>query len=43
MEESEAGIFVDGGRGGGVDQVPGGSDVGVWDIQRLVEVLERTD
>lgn len=39
VEEGEGGIFVDGLGGGGVDEVPCGADVGVWDIEGFVEWL----
>jgi hypothetical protein len=39
VEEGEGGVFVDGLGGGGVDEVPCGADVGVWDIEGLVEGL----
>lgn len=39
VEEGERGIFVDSGGGGRVDEVPGRADVGVGDVEGVVEVL----
>ncbi len=43
VEEGEARVFVDRGRGGWVDQVPRRPDVGVGHIERFVEVFEGID
>lgn len=43
VEKGEAGVLVDGGAGRGVDEVPGGPDVGVGDIERFVQFLEGFD
>jgi hypothetical protein len=43
VKEGEAGVLVDGGVGLGVDKVPGRADVGVGDLEGLVEVLEGCD
>jgi hypothetical protein len=32
VQEGERGVFVDCGRGGGVNEVPGGTDVRVGDV-----------
>lgn len=32
VKEGEAGVFVDGGTGGGVDKVPCRANIGVWYI-----------
>lgn len=36
VEEGEAGVFVDGARGGGVDEIPGGADVRVGNVEAVV-------
>jgi hypothetical protein len=37
VEEGEGGVFIDSLGCGGVDEVPCGANVGVWDIEGLVE------
>lgn len=39
VQEGERGVFVDCGRGGGVNEVPGGADVRVGDVEGFVERL----
>lgn len=43
VEEGEAGVLVDGLVGRGVDEVPGGPDVRVGDVERLVQISEAVD
>lgn len=43
VQEGKAGIFVNGRRGGRVDQVPGRADVGVGNGEGVVEVLKGGD
>jgi hypothetical protein len=43
VEEGEASIFGDGGRGRGVDQVPGGADVGVRNVEGVVKGFKGLD
>lgn len=43
VEEGEGGVLADGGVGVGVDQIPGGADVGVGDVEAGVEGLEGVE
>lgn len=36
MQECECGVFVDLGGCRGVDEIPRGTDIGVWDIEGVV-------
>ena len=37
MQECERGVFIDGLTRGGVDKVPGGANISIGDIERVVE------
>lgn len=43
VEEGEGGVLADGGVGVGVDEVPGGADVRVGDVEAGVEGLEGAE
>lgn len=43
VEEGEGGVFGDCGGGRGVDEIPGGADVGVGYGEGVVEGLEGVD
>lgn len=43
VKEGEAGVFVDRRLGGWVDEVPGGANIGVWDVETVIEIGEGVD